>query len=149
MERDPSQAHELRRNWRKNWLTDLFEFSSRELQQQSWIAGSGDWVSSYVECMCSYFNDRNLSGGYEWALAEGLVTQEEASLVRHFHATADAYKPKGDQYDHEAILADPAWQEVIAAAQAAWSSLKSVLSDPEELALVSALDTRTWQAPRA
>ena len=54
MERDPSEAHELRRCWRKNWLRDLFEFSSRELQQQSWITGSRRMgVRSYDECMCT------------------------------------------------------------------------------------------------
>ena len=99
--------------------------------------------------MCTYFDDLNLGAGYESALAEGLVTREEASLVRPFHAKADAYKPQGDEYDHEAILADPAWQEVVASAQAAWSSLTSALSDPEELALVTALEARTWQSPQS
>jgi hypothetical protein len=147
MELDPSEAYELRRNWRKNWLTCLFEFSCRELQQHSWLTGSGEWVSSYVECMCTYFDDLAINDGYESVLAEGLLTRKEASLVRHFHAKADAYEePEGDQYDEEAILADPAWQEVVAAAQAAWSSLKAVLSDPEELALVSALEAGTWKA---
>ena len=52
-----SRDRELRRAWRRNWLTSLFEFCTPDLQRQSWISGTGEWVSSYVECMCGYFDD--------------------------------------------------------------------------------------------
>ena len=55
-------------------------------------------MSSYDEWTCTYFDGLAINDGYESVLAEGLLTRKEASLVRHFHAKADAYqKPEGDE----------------------------------------------------
>jgi hypothetical protein len=148
MQRTTSQNPELRRNWRKRWLKKLYEFSSPDLQLQAWITGSGWWRSSFVECRCGYFDDLALGHGYGDAVEEGLVSLAEVALVLEFHAKADSYQPPaGDEHDHRAILDDPAWQVVVAAAQAAWTALTSTISDPGEAALVASLESRSWRAP--
>lgn len=142
-----SSEQDLRRAWRKSWLISLFEFRTPPLQRQSWITGTGEWVSSYVECMCGYFDDLGLEEGYERLVAQGLLSQEEASLIEEFHAMAGAYEPPSGRDDHDAILADPAWNLVVAAAQRAWAALTPRLSDRDEVQLVASLEAESWRAP--
>ena len=141
-----SRDRELRRAWRRNWLTSLFEFCTPDLQRQSWISGTGEWVSSYVECMCGYFDDLALEEGYQRRVAEGLLSEEEAAMVAEFHSQARAYEPPRGGSHHDAILADPAWASVVASAQRAWALLKPQLSDPEDVELVASLEARSWRA---
>ncbi len=53
--------------------------------------------------------------------------------MAEFHALAEAYEsPAGDDWDSEAVLADPRWQEVVRQAQRAQARLLPLLSDPAE-----------------
>jgi hypothetical protein len=96
--------------------------------------------------MCTYFNDRGISDGYERRIQEGLLTAEEAALLQEFHQKAKQYEPPAGDYDHEAILADPEWDIVVAAAQHAWCSIVATISDPEERTLIASLESETWKA---
>lgn len=89
--------------------------------------------------MCCYFDDLALSdGGYSWALAEGYVSKEEHDAVAQFHEIADTYDaPANDDYDHVAILNDPAWEAVVHAAQVAQKQLAHLLVDPKEKAILA------------
>ena len=52
--------------WRENWLISINELTDYNLQKTSWLnkeTKSPHW--SYVEFMCSYFNDLTLENGYE------------------------------------------------------------------------------------
>jgi hypothetical protein len=128
---------ELRRNWRTNWLSSIQEFADDETQRRLWLdAGNTNPHFSFVEYVSSYFDDLGLSdGGYEWAMCEGLVSDAEVRAVADFHANAAAYAPV-DCYDHQAILVDPKWAEVVAEAQRAQSALSGLIADPHELRLL-------------
>lgn len=93
---------------------------------------------SFVELRCSYFDDLGLSdGGYGWALAEGLVSADESAAVENFHHIAGIYESPADDYDHHAILADPTWAEVVAAARQAQAALLGLIDDPRERLLLT------------
>src|ERR1035438_7934648 len=65
--------------------------------------------------------------GFRYASAaerRGLVTQQEYEAVTQFHKSLEAYSaPENDEFDHAAILDDPAWQSVVHEADDARSAL--------------------------
>jgi hypothetical protein len=131
-----SEASEFRMRWRKNWLEAISEFADRSLQERSWFGGPGfeSPYYSFVEFNCRYFDDYALDQGYDSFVSDGLVSAIEANAVRNFHEVLSQYKsPRGDDYNHRAILDDPSWIEVIRLAEEAKSALLRVLRDPEEL----------------
>lgn len=88
---------------------------------------------TYIECMCSYFDTLALSDdGYEEALRLGLVSNEESNAVGEFHALAKTHQSPTNDWDHAAILNDPKWQAVVAAAKRAQSELLRMLENDEE-----------------
>ena len=131
---------ELRRNWRMNWLRSIQEFADLDTQRRLWLDPDvPNRHYTFVEYMCSYFDDlavfddASVSGdAYAVARAQALVSAEEAAAVEPFHATLDAYEAPAGAYDHEAMLADPKWRSVVAAAKAAQSALMPLNHDPEE-----------------
>jgi hypothetical protein len=129
---------ELRRNWRKNWLSCIQEFADDEMQHRMWLDPSNTNPHfSFVECFCAYFDDLDLSNdGYTTALNEGLVNGDEVAAVSGFHQNADKYESPTDNYDHRAILADPLWTEVVAAAQRAQTLLVDLIDDPHERSIL-------------
>lgn len=136
---DRAYLEEIRPNWRRNWLICIAEFSDYELQRRSWLGGpeydSPYW--SFVEWMCRYFDDFSLSLGYAGFVNDGLVTSAEAKAVEAFHKAAKAYRPPAeDDYNHNAILADPAWQHVVALADAARQALLTIIQEPAERAIL-------------
>ena len=61
------------------------------------------------------------------------MSLEEAEAVRDFHAAADSYEaPAGDDYNHQAILSDPAWKHVVSLAEEARLRLLSIVTEPSE-----------------
>lgn len=120
-----SADQEFRRNWRRDWLCIIQEFADYDGQRRSWL----DYTNtnphySFVEYMCSYFDDLRLSdGGYDWSLSEGLLSTEEVDAVAGFRQTANCYDSPTDDYDHQAILAYPKWLEVVGAAKQAQAAL--------------------------
>lgn len=125
---------ELRRKWRTNWLSSIQEFGDDEAQRRLWLdLAKTNPHFSFVEYFCCYFDNLGLSdGGYDWAVNENLVSREEAAAVERFHQLADSYDSPTDDYDHEAILADPKWAEVVEAAKRAQAALLGIIDDPQE-----------------
>lgn len=78
-----------------------------------------------------YFDDVVLDG-YEARIAEGLISRKEADAVATFHNIFDCYPVPSGPIKHDGILADPAWAEVVAAANHARSNLLALIDDPEE-----------------
>ena len=131
---------ELRRNWRRNWLGSIQEFADLNTQRRLWLdPNASNPHYSFVEYMVCYFEGLAVFDGptvpgdsYAVAREQGLVTADEAAAVEP-HAKLDAYEAPGkDDYDHQAILADPKWVEVVAAAKSAQSALLPLIDDPEE-----------------
>jgi hypothetical protein len=128
---------DMRRLWREGWLGCIEEFGDYEMQRATWLnRAHRNPHYSFVEYMCCYFDD-HLSHGpaYSYApkITAGLVSAEEVEAVAEFHALAEAYKPPTDDYDHDAILADPKWRDVVAAARTARDRLLPLLSDEGEI----------------
>jgi hypothetical protein len=131
---------ELRRIWRQNWLNCLREFADHDIQRKWLDTENRNPHWSYVECMCSYFDDTLAGQGYDWTIADGLVTDQEAAAVTSLHHLLDNHKPPGgDQYDHERILNDQAWHEIIDEAKRSLRNLAALLNDPTEKAILSSV----------
>jgi hypothetical protein len=109
-----NRAHRPIAEWRLLWLKSIEVLGSLELQRATWlnpINANPHW--SFVEfCEC-YFEQFGLRDGYTYALENGIVSEAEADAVREFHQALDRYQaPKGNDYDHAAILQDPKWRAV-------------------------------------
>ncbi len=129
------------------WLSSIQAYGDSETQKTRWLKpNERNPHFSFVECMCSYFDDAYLGedGAYEKQLGAEKVSAEEVSAVAEFHSIAASYEsPSGDDYDTRAILQDPNWQEVVDAAQRAQKQLLALLTDSSERdALTRPLDWR-------
>jgi len=130
---------DFRRTWRQNWLGCLRDFADAELQRRMWLDPQNQnphW--SYIEFMCSYFDDTLYGKGYDWAIGERLVTKEEVDAVAALHhllATHEA--PGGDDYNNERVLNDPAWNQIVEEAKRATEKLALLLSDPAEKTILT------------
>ena len=138
---DDLTEEEQRHYWRLRWLSSLHSFADEIAQTQKWTDPSqSNPHFSFIECMCCYFDDAGLSDqdSYNERIARGYLTSAEANAVAEFHLLADQYQaPAGDDYDDRAILDDPAWRNVVEAAQRAQASLLLLLGDPTEVAALT------------
>ena len=121
---------ELRGNWRRNWLSSIRELSDLDWQRQLWGKSSNPH-HSYEEYVVTYFDDVVLDG-YPERVAEGLMSTEEAEAVAPLLARIEAYREPGALTDDAAVLADPAWADVVASAVAARTTLLQTITDPNE-----------------
>jgi hypothetical protein len=125
-----------RREWRLLWLGSVQAFADSYSQRIRWSAASKTNPSfSFVDCMSSYFDEAYLSpeDAYDKRLARGDLTPAEVAAVTKFHSLAQSYEsPGGHDWDSQAILRDPKWQEVVAAARDAQEQLLLLLSDSAE-----------------
>jgi hypothetical protein len=131
---------ETRRHVRANWIESLYEFAAPPVQH--WWLGGGPpgLMFSFVELMCGYFDDLNLSAGLEAAVRSGWMTAAEAQASREFHQLAARYpEPPGEP---ESVLADPAWADVVEAARRAWFGIREVTQDPETLGAMQSIEAR-------
>ena len=142
------QTREGRKNWREQWLSSIQEISDLEFQKIAWLDGSNTNPHfSFVEYFCCYFDDLGLADGYGDAIGEGLVSSEEFAAVEEYHLIADKYKSPSNDYDHQAILTDPSWLEVVAAARTAQKRLAELIVDAEERRIL--LEAPDWRFYRA
>jgi hypothetical protein len=131
---------DLRARWRARWLASIREISDVREQRATWLNPENDNPHfSFVECLCSYFDALGLddpAGRYEARVDQGMVTREEVNAVVALHAKLSDYSPPAaDDYDHDAILRDPAWLAVVDEARWAVDRLKTMLSDDELIIL--------------
>ncbi|HSI39855.1 MAG TPA: hypothetical protein VLA00_04820 [Xanthobacteraceae bacterium] len=132
---------DIRRRWRQNWLNCIRDFADADGQRRGWLNPNNEnphW--SYVEFMCSYFNDILQSQSYDWAVRQGFVTSDEAAAVASMHRLLDLHQaPDGNDYDHAQILADPAWSVTVAEAVRAKDNLLTLLNDDEKRILLASI----------
>lgn len=132
----PTATAEQRTNWRANWLASIQELTDLEMQRATWLnPDNGNPHYSFIEYITVYFDDLLLgetNGGYSARMAEGLLSEREADAASRLHLLLDDYKSPTDDYDHHAILADPAWHRVVATAQEAQAVLASLIAQPDE-----------------
>ena len=130
MSADPA----FRQYWRLNWLGCLNEFADIDLQRRTWLDLTNrnpHW--SYVEFMCTYFDNVICDRTYTELVAEGLVSVAEAILVEPLHALLDEHEaPDGNDSNAAGVLADSAWLAITVEAKAINARLARLLADPAE-----------------
>ncbi|HWB48292.1 MAG TPA: hypothetical protein VG651_04210 [Stellaceae bacterium] len=115
---------------RTSWLGSVSELADMDLQRRTWLDSANrnpHW--SYLEFVCSYPDYDQLEQAYR----EGWLAKRELEILKDLHHKLDAHlAPGGDDYDNAAVLADPAWQAVVAAAEDAKRQLLSIVHDQHE-----------------
>lgn len=129
---------ELRTVWRGNWLAAIHELADLHMQRATWLnPANRNPHYSFIEYVEVYFDDLALTedhGGYAARIAEGLLSADEAAVVRQLHSLFDQYKPPGGDFDHGAILDDPSWHRIVEAAKEAQHRLAGIITEPGEQA---------------
>lgn len=120
--------------WRERWLCCINELTSLELQRKSWVDKSNinpHW--SFVEFMCSYFDDLGIDNCYEYQLNQGWITRTEFDAISVWHQLLDKYdSPKNDDYNVEAILSDEKWLMVVEEGKKSKYELSKYISSDEK-----------------
>lgn len=136
---------ELKQRWRLYWIHCIFEFSNSKLQKMSWIEGQGvnwpngeAWPSSFDECMTAYFDTLALDDAYLKAIEAGNVSKDEANEANAFHMLALLYDEPSD--NHEMIINDSEWMEVVKSAKEFWDYLKKTVTSQREIDLIKKLE---------
>lgn len=130
----------VRKTARRNLIECLYEFASEEIQYY-WVHYHEDICVSYIECMCTYFDDLGLKEGLDKAVERNLISKAEASALHEFHAIAELYVP-ADENDNAQILNDKQWKLVVIKAQKAWKAFKKLIINEEEVQLISDLESK-------
>jgi hypothetical protein len=118
------------------WFSSIAEISDLDLQRRRWLDMTNTnphW--SYVEFVCSYPALEQLVD----ARTRGWIsTRQFDILVRLRQRILSHSAPGGDDYDNAAVLADPAWLEVVAEAARVRQELLSMVVNEVERAALSA-----------
>ena len=137
---------ECARNLRRTWFHTLYEFASPKMQ--SWWCGGGPpgLCISYVELMCTWFDDLFDQGGTQMAVDQGWLSHAEAHAIAELHQVADAYEePKGPT---SLVLHDPEWHHVVRIAQHAWCDLHALIDEPDDVAQMRMLESKYGRITR-
>ncbi|RYY42559.1 MAG: hypothetical protein EOO06_20990 [Chitinophagaceae bacterium] len=128
--------------WRQRWLSSINELTSLELQRKSWLdrqQTNPHW--SFVEFMCSYFDDLLCGFPYSHYIEIGWVSPQEYDALRDWHEALSKYQtPRNDDHDRETILADRKWLNIVKAGDKAKLTLANSLSDEERRILTENID---------
>src|SRR5262249_37673779 len=88
---------------------------------------------SYVEIVCSYFDDVLADENYDRLVARGLVSVQETAIVKPLHELLERHEaPGGDEWNAQRILADPAWLAITDKAKATNLQLAALLNERAE-----------------
>lgn len=100
---------------RAEWLHLLGEIADLGLQRRRWLDPENTnphW--SYIEFVSSYPD----AGQLETAFQNGWLTGREKQALTSFGEQLRRHKsPNGDDYNNAEVLEDPAWQDIVVAAQ--------------------------------
>lgn len=128
--------------WRNRWLSCINELTSFELQKESCLDETNSnphW--SFVEFMCSYFDDLGIDNNYEYQFKKEWISKKEFETIRKWHELLDKYNsPKNDDYNHKSIIDDKEWQLIIQEGQKTVSVLLKDLSENEIQILTEQID---------
>ena len=120
--------------WRQKWLYSINELTSLDLQTNSWLNLSNKnphWT--FIEFMCSYFDDLANKENYVAQLDKGWITKEESEVVKVWHDALDKYEaPNKDDYDNKSVLNDPKWLDTMRLGIIAKNKLLDIISIKEK-----------------
>ncbi|WP_044205612.1 hypothetical protein [Flammeovirga sp. OC4] len=127
-----------KKQWRERWLACINELTSFELQQRSWLDKTNTnphW--SFVEFMCSYFDDLAIDNRYEHQLQHKWITKTEFSIIEKWHDQLDKYDtPNNDDYNAAEILKDTKWQSIVEKGYHMKIELSKIISTSEKQILM-------------
>ncbi|MPM08933.1 hypothetical protein SDC9_55249 [bioreactor metagenome] len=119
--------------WRGNWLSCINELTSLNLQKQCWLDKTNTnphW--SFVEFMCCYFDDLAIEDNYKYPLENGWLAKQEFEIIKDWHESLGKYEsPNNNDYDHQAILSDSRWLDILQMGLAMKSKLEAILDENE------------------
>jgi hypothetical protein len=128
--------------WRQKWLSSINELTSLDLQRKSWLdrhQTNQHW--SFVEFMCSYFDDLLCDFPYSHYIEISWVSPQEYDVLSDWHNALEKYKsPNNDDNDRAAILGDNKWLEIVKAGEKAKERLAGILNNEERQALTKTID---------
>ncbi|MBI3196452.1 MAG: hypothetical protein HYZ40_02860 [Rhodospirillales bacterium] len=123
---DPAISYRLR----CEWFASVQELSDLGLQRRTWLDKSNTnphW--SYVEFCCCYPRGDQLDS----AFIEGWLSPSEFEILNRLGRAIDQYSaPDAGDYNHAAILEDPAWRRVVASAEIARRQLLTLVTNADE-----------------
>ncbi|MEP1489260.1 MAG: hypothetical protein ABJK28_12605 [Algibacter sp.] len=101
--------------WRRRWIFMIIDLTNLEYQKKTWLAPNNtNPYYSFIEFMCSYFDDLDLSDGYDKHIKSSLVSKKEYESISKWHKLLSEYEsPNNDDYNNEAILNDKKWVSII------------------------------------
>jgi hypothetical protein len=121
--------------WRQSWLRSINELTSLSLQRTSWIGNKTNPHWSFIEFTCCYF-DNVLVHDYSHFIKESWITTKEFEIIENWHNKLTKYNsPNNDDYNHEAILSDLQWIEIVKTGALAKEELFQIIDDKEQLLL--------------
>ena len=96
--------------WIENTYRDILELSDFDIQKKSWLGNDPHYSSSYVEIMCSLFDDNDFDNFIDESEKLGLSYKlvNELNKLRELLNQYD----EGDKTDEE-IIEDPLWGLVV------------------------------------
>ena len=124
--------------WRRTWILMIKDLTNLEYQKRTWLnQNNTNPYYSFVEFMCSYFDDLDLSDGYENSIKNGLVTQKEYESIFEWNKQLSEYdSPNNNDYDHKAILNDEKWINIVELGKKSIVNLKPELNKFERGLLI-------------
>ena len=124
--------------WRRNWLLMIKDLINIEYQKRTWLdINNTNPYNSFIEFMCSYFDDLDLSDGYEKHIKSDFITKTEYKVIAEWHKWLSEYEsPNNDDYDNKAVLNDKKWIEIIDLGKKSMKSLKPNLNKIEKGLLI-------------
>lgn len=127
-----NELDDIRQNYRIRWLSGLCDLANLKLQKRWLNKKITNPAWTYVEFMCRYFDDCDLSAGYDDKIKDGLISLEEYECVKEFHNALDAYKEPKDCYDPDTILKDNEWLKIVLLGKVSLKKLSKIITAPEE-----------------
>lgn len=94
----------------------IIELSDLRIQRKLWLNENNDsgLISSYVELMCSLFDDFNFDDFVDKTPYEIKLSSTTISALKKLRELLNSYQEKESD---EEIINDPAWQKVVEQAQ--------------------------------
>ena len=128
--------------WRSRWLVCINQLTSLDLQKKSWLdktQTSTYW--SFVEFMCSYFDDLGIDNNYQYILDKGWISEYEFNIINDWNQTLSKYNsPKNNDYNHTAILSDPKWLDILQNGLTMKNKLAQTLNETEKKILTEEIN---------
>jgi len=128
--------------WRNRWLSSINELTSLKLQRESWLDEKNTNLHwSFVEFMCSYFDDLGLDDNYEEQLNKKWVSEKEIEAIKNWHDLLNKYdSPMNDDYNNKLIINDKDWNLIIQEGLKAVINLSKYLNESEVQILTEEMD---------